>query len=217
MVDVAASNPILANSIFGNRPGMCSLPAATPISPPPVLAAYQLPGKVQITGTLTGLANTTYVVEIFATPTSVAGQGQTLLGSLNVTTDPDGVVPFVFSSNLLPADGTWFTATATSPANNTSSFSAAIAPAGSANSLYVSSVYGLLLNRVPDSGASNWIIALNNGATPASVVLGIEGSSEYFERSGGRDLRPPSGPNSDPGPRPSSGPNSCLAGELSNK
>jgi hypothetical protein len=38
----------------------------------------------------------------------------------------------------------------------------------------------VLLNRVPDPASVSWVNALNSGATPTSVVLGIEGGTEYL-------------------------------------
>ncbi len=52
--------------------------------------------------------------------------------------------------------------------------------ATTANQDYVNSVYQLLLGRNADAGASFWVNLLNNGASPSSVVLCIEGSSEYL-------------------------------------
>jgi hypothetical protein len=51
---------------------------------------------------------------------------------------------------------------------------------GTANQAYVANVYQLLLNRVPDPSSSVWVADLNNGASPAGVVLAIEGSTEYL-------------------------------------
>jgi hypothetical protein len=97
-----------------------------------------------------------------------------------MTTDADGTVPFVFSGALPGGAGTAITATATSAANNTSTISNSVLPTGNANTLYVSSLYGLLLNRAPDPSSSSWVNALNSGATPASVVFGIESTQEYL-------------------------------------
>jgi hypothetical protein len=52
--------------------------------------------------------------------------------------------------------------------------------AGDPNTIFVANAYALLLNRVPDSGASFWVNGLNSGASPAGIVLGIEGSTEYL-------------------------------------
>src|SRR5262249_7481163 len=46
--------------------------------------------------------------------------------------------------------------------------------------LFVASVYGLLLNRYPDSAGAFWANLMNNGVSAAGVVLGIEGSTEYL-------------------------------------
>jgi hypothetical protein len=48
------------------------------------------------------------------------------------------------------------------------------------NQDYVNNVYQLLLGRSADAGASFWVNLLNNGASPSSVVLSIQGSSEYL-------------------------------------
>ena len=40
--------------------------------------------------------------------------------------------------------------------------------------------YQLLLKRAADPSSVFWVNALNSGSTPASVVLGIESSSEYL-------------------------------------
>src|SRR5699024_11185541 len=48
------------------------------------------------------------------------------------------------------------------------------------NQDYVNNVYQLLLGRNADAGASFWVNLLNNGASPSSVVLSIQGSSEYL-------------------------------------
>jgi uncharacterized protein DUF4214 len=47
------------------------------------------------------------------------------------------------------------------------------------NDLYVDSIYGLLLNRVPDPGAQGWANMLNSGMAPSTVVQDIEQSLEY--------------------------------------
>src|SRR5262249_23097838 len=59
-------------------------------------------------------------------------------------------------------------------------FSAPISLGGNANELFVASVYGLLLDRAPDAGSTFWVSALNSGASPMGVVLGIQGSTEYL-------------------------------------
>jgi hypothetical protein len=182
-VDTGTGNSILGNSIFSNAtPGILLVADGNLNQPAPVLTdAYQpTTSKVQISGTLTAAAAITYTVQFFSSVSTTVGQAQTLLGFLTVTTNAGGVVPFVFGATLPANAGASFTATATDPANNTSSISAAISPAGNANNLFVASAYGLLLNRIPDAGAVSWVNELNGGGSPTSVVLGIESSPEYL-------------------------------------
>jgi hypothetical protein len=188
-VDTGTGNGIRENSIFLNTgAGIQLLNDGNDNQPAPVLTnaiaviEMGIPVGVQISGTLTAPPNTTYIIEFFATPTgSVAGQGQSFLQSMNVSTNAQGVATFV--TPIIPAsEGNTFTATATGAAtNNTSAFSNAIPLAGNANSVFIASAYGLLLYRVPDSGASFWVNGLNNGTfTPVTAILGIEGSQEYI-------------------------------------
>jgi hypothetical protein len=78
----------------------------------------------------------------------------------------------IFTSRGYTLDGIGWSATEPDPAD----------PAQiSANTIYVSNVYELLLHRAPDGGADFWVNSLNNGATPSSVVLGVEASAEYLQ------------------------------------
>lgn len=54
------------------------------------------------------------------------------------------------------------------------------APPAITSQAYVANVYQLLLGRIPDSSSSVWVNDLDSGASPASVVRGIEGSTEYL-------------------------------------
>jgi hypothetical protein len=183
VIDVGQNNSILSNSIFSNgAPGIALISGGNANQPAPVLTvAYQpTQGKLQVAGFLTGTPNTAYTVQVFDSATAAPGQAQNLVGAITVTTDADGTVPFVFSGTLRAGLGAAITATATSASNNTSAISNAVRLNSNANTLYVSSLYGLLLNRIPDPGASSWINALDNGATPASVVFGIESTQEYL-------------------------------------
>ena len=81
----------------------------------------------QVTGTLNSAINTSFTVELFASPSCDAsgnGEGGTFLGAIQVTTGPSGdTTDFMFS--LPPAAaGQVLTATATDPNGNTSEFSA---------------------------------------------------------------------------------------------
>jgi hypothetical protein len=141
-------NSILGNSIFGNKALGIDLQA--PGEPPgtptlndtgdndtgvnnlqnfPVLETVSNSGGMTtITGRLNSAASTTYRIEFFANdaidPTGY-GQGQTLLGFKNVTTDGSGNISFNASFPQI-ATNQYVTATATDPSGSTSEFSAAI-------------------------------------------------------------------------------------------
>jgi CSLREA domain-containing protein len=79
-----------------------------------------------VQGVLASSANTTFTLEIFGSvdcDPSGSGEGQTLLGTVQVTTDGAGTV--ALASSVVVADPTlrFATATATSPTGNTSEFS----------------------------------------------------------------------------------------------
>jgi hypothetical protein len=85
-------------------------------------------GMTTINGRLNSAANTMYRIEFFANdsldPTGY-GEGQTFIGSKNVTTDASGNISFNASFSQIGANQR-VTATATDPVNNTSEFSGAI-------------------------------------------------------------------------------------------
>jgi parallel beta-helix repeat protein len=89
----------------------------------PVLSMVDASG---VTGTLNSLADTTFTVEFFASPTCDAsgnGEGATFLGAVQVMTDASGDADLAFP--LPPeAAGLVITATATAPDGDTSEFSA---------------------------------------------------------------------------------------------
>ena len=78
-----------------------------------------------VTGALHSAANATYRLEFFANASCDAsgnGEGQTYLGTTNVTTNASGDVTFKFATPI--STGQYATATATDSGNNTSEFSA---------------------------------------------------------------------------------------------
>ncbi len=54
------------------------------------------------------------------------------------------------------------------------------APNASANQILVENFFEVLLNRLTDSGSAGFVNELNNGVSAGTVVLQIEGSSEYL-------------------------------------
>jgi hypothetical protein len=186
----SASNGVVGNSIYNNGQGGINLPQGSyPYSAAPQISYVKVsPGPVpgtstvQVGGGLGSYANTTYKIQLFATLASTpSGQGQILLGTVTVKTDSSGLAGFTLLNASMPSgSGATFTATATSQYNSTSTFSAVVSATATPNQIYVANVYILLLNRAPDPSASGWVDSLNNGASPASVVLGVEGSTEYL-------------------------------------
>ncbi|MDW8310301.1 MAG: right-handed parallel beta-helix repeat-containing protein, partial [Verrucomicrobiales bacterium] len=93
----------------------------------PVLSEAVLrTGATEVSGTLQSLANSTFTVDFYANeaadPTG-NGEGQTWLGSAEVTTDATGLASF--TATVAATTQRFITATATSQSGNTSEFSAA--------------------------------------------------------------------------------------------
>ena len=84
-------------------------------------------GSTIVDGTLNSAMNTTFRLEFFsntACDASAFGEGETYLGTQDVTTDGTGNVTFQVTLAPTAVFGSFITATATDPANNTSEFSA---------------------------------------------------------------------------------------------
>ncbi len=129
----ASDNPVLGNSIFDNgglgidlRPdaitggvtenGACLATGANDCQPfPNVTAAAG--GSAAVAGNLHADPSTTYRIELFvntAADPSGNGEGERLLGSLQVTTNAGGAVAWRFAdAHAALADGEFVTATAT--------------------------------------------------------------------------------------------------------
>ncbi|HEV3437351.1 MAG TPA: right-handed parallel beta-helix repeat-containing protein [Gemmata sp.] len=128
--DLAIGNAVLGNSIFGNGGlgidladnGVTANHPGEGVSGPndfqnyPVLGAATLAGgDVVVSGTLNGVANTTYRVEFFASVTadpSGHGPGQVYLGYTTVTTDASGNASFAAALRLAGFSGRVISATA---------------------------------------------------------------------------------------------------------
>gem|GEM_PF-441485 len=94
---------------------------------PVLTSANSSGGNTVIQGTLNSTASTQFAIEFFANntcDTSGNGEGQTFLGSTNVTTDASGNATINTTLGVSVAMGQLITATATDPAGNTSEFSA---------------------------------------------------------------------------------------------
>jgi hypothetical protein len=78
--------------------------------------------KTTIKGSLNSTPGKTYVVRFFSNPSG--DEGKTFIGQTSVTTDGSGNATFTFSPSQKVGLGQTVTATATSPAGDTSEFSA---------------------------------------------------------------------------------------------
>ena len=138
-------NAILGNSIFSNNSlgiDLFGQGGVTPNDPLDVDTGDQTANECQnypvitmttangnntnIEGTFNSLANTQFRLEFFSSPAadpSGFGEGKTLLGFANVSTNGSGDALFSFSVPTASIVGPYLTATATDPANNTSEFS----------------------------------------------------------------------------------------------
>jgi hypothetical protein len=76
-----------------------------------------------VRGKLNSSPNRTFVVQFFSNP-SGTNEGKVFIGQKSVTTDGSGNVTFAFSPAQKVALGRTITTTATSPAGDTSEFSA---------------------------------------------------------------------------------------------
>ena len=76
----------------------------------------------QVSGSLQSTPNSQFTIESFGNATNDAS-GRDYLGSTSVQTNAAGVAGFSITASQLPAGVQYFTATATSLANNTSEFS----------------------------------------------------------------------------------------------
>lgn len=94
----------------------------------PVLAAITN-GNRSLTGALASEPNKTYRLEFFASRLPAAsgyGDGETLLGAADVTTDANGNAPFNLLFTTPLPNGQFLSATATDPDGNTSEFGLAL-------------------------------------------------------------------------------------------
>ncbi len=117
-----SENSIRANSIYANNGGGIGLfSSANASQAAPTLTSATLGLTTTVAGNLTAAAGI-YRVEFFANPPGTS-QGAVFLGGMDVDTNGSGTASF--SAPLAPSvpAGQLITATATSPAGNTSSFS----------------------------------------------------------------------------------------------
>ncbi|MCE9567356.1 MAG: right-handed parallel beta-helix repeat-containing protein [Planctomycetes bacterium] len=124
--NLISQNSISANALLGiDLVGSANNGQAAPV----LTQASELPGGIDISGTLTSTPNTTFTLQFFGDTAATVGQaqGRYYLGSTTVTTNAAGLGTFTFNGTQPPSGSTFVTATATDPLNNTSEFSVGVA------------------------------------------------------------------------------------------
>jgi hypothetical protein len=136
LVSGGSGNAIRGNSIFSHPNGLgirLANGANNNAAAPALTSATSDGATTTVQGTLTGTANTTFVIEFFANTDcnpSGFGEGETPLGTITVSTDGSGQASFTAVFDTAVPPGEFITATATDPANNTSAFSNCAAVTG---------------------------------------------------------------------------------------
>jgi hypothetical protein len=164
----------------------------------PVLqGAVSSSSDTAITGTFSEAAepNTTITLDFYANSTTPAGyeEGQTYLGSAQVSTDANGTAPISVDLGTGNLAGEYITATATDPSGNTSEFDAGIqataAPSGqSYDSAYLQSLLpqssttpNQLTIQTGTSLSQDTVIAAVNALTaptqPVTIILNLNGGT----------------------------------------
>ncbi len=160
----AVSDSILTNSIFSNADqGIVLSGDGNDLQVAPVLtSAVSSSTSTVVAGTLTASPDTTYTLQFFSNPAadpSGSGQGETYLLTKSVTTNAAGVASFSVTIKAAVKAGDVISATATSPAGNTSAFSNDATVSGKSSSS-------------ARAAAVAMAVAGNPTPVPADLVLG---------------------------------------------
>ena len=182
LVQSGTGDSILSNSIVLNGQQGIALASGNDLQAAPALTGASGGGTgSNIEGSLTSLANTSFLIQFFsslvADPSGV-GQGQTFLGSTVVTTDASGVASINFNVASGLAVGTWVTVTATNESNgDTSGFSNAVpalpvSVAFVAASFSAQSTDAMASIDVHRSGNSAVAVSVNYATSNGSAIAG---------------------------------------------
>jgi hypothetical protein len=131
LVSGGINDPILSNSILETATGTNGILLTSNgnhLQPAPVLTSALTSGSTTtVTASMIGVANTSFLLQFFASAAGSPPKGQTLLGQLTVTTGTNGQVNFTTPPLAAPGSGQLVTATATrSDTSDTSEFSSAV-------------------------------------------------------------------------------------------
>ena len=128
LVASGAGNTIRENSLFDNEGGI-DIGDNERLNAPVLGSVVVSNSSTVVSGTLTGAAGTTFILDFYANPAKDPGgyyEGQTWLGSYSVCTNELGIATFQATGLEATSPGNWITATATDSAGTTWEFSAAI-------------------------------------------------------------------------------------------
>jgi len=138
---------------------------------PVITSAVSSGGTTTIKGTLDSAFSTQFRLEFFsntAPNVSGFGEGQTFLGFVNAITDASGKAAFTFNVPTANVAGTFFSATATDPAGNTSEFSACAS--GVVNSPGTLQLSTNSITQLENSGGFSINVVRTNGSTGTVTV-----------------------------------------------
>ncbi|HWT02707.1 MAG TPA: Calx-beta domain-containing protein [Pyrinomonadaceae bacterium] len=148
-----------------------------------------------IQGTLDSTPNTEFRLEFFsngACDGSGGGEGQTFIGSKNVTTGGDGQAAFSFTPAHTLAGNQVVTATATGPGDNTSEFSRCLAVEAPRGTLQFSSTLytageggGAAVVTVTRTGGSNGAVSVRYATSMGVAKAGVD----YYAAQGTLDFQ----------------------------
>jgi uncharacterized repeat protein (TIGR01451 family) len=167
---------ILSNSIHDNIAGGIELDfgANNPVSSAQLLSAFPSGQSTEVQGRFSGSPLTPYTIQFFSNAVpdpSGFGQGQTLIGSAQVTTDVNGVGQIDSTLPVTLPVGQSLSATATGPNNATSTFFSNTPVAATA--LADAAVFQSVSNVTPTAGdtITYFVTAANNGPSNATNVV----------------------------------------------
>ncbi len=145
---------------------------------PVLTAATTSGGTATISGTLNGVASRTFTLEFFANATCDAsgyGQGQTYVGTANVSTDASGNASFGPLTFAVPAAQSVITSTATNAAGNTSEFSQCLNATGGVSPTTISVVSSL--NPSTFGQSVTFTATVTGGTAPTGTVQFKDGAT----------------------------------------
>ncbi len=205
LVDTGTGNLIEGNSISGNAHlGIELIHGGNLSQAAPVITSAGTDTSqnvTTVTGTISGLANATYTVDFYVNVNldpSGYGEGLFYLGTITVPTDASGHGIIMIDGSMVALagaapPGTYLTATATDPANNTSQFSAAVlvtdqTPSGGdgATDAGAASVSGA----VPAVGTTTLAQALGTTLDQQPAVVVWQGATVLAPQPSGADQLP---------------------------